>query len=154
MVNRWPRVWVLHTARGGETADLIAAYDHRPTPATVAETLHTCFGDALEIWIDYAPDLIEGKPVTYCGSTIIYLHEIGLRPEYSPALTIEQAQDIARERWGRLTGFRLGMICGERACVYRNPYSAGSNAAAAFNTGVSRALDQYRQRGRCVGSSV
>ena len=52
-------------------------------------------------------------------------------------MTVDQAREIARERYGLATAFRVGMVMGEAgAGDAPNPFTAGSNRARLYANGV------------------
>jgi len=53
------------------------------------------------------------------------------------AMSIEACRTIARQRWGRCTAFRMGIVAGEIGARIVNPYRG--RQASLFRQGLRRA---------------
>lgn len=59
-------------------------------------------------------------------------------------ITVERAAELARERWGRSSPYRVGLIMGEHCAVYANPYESNPRGAANWRDGVAGSVRLYK----------
>lgn len=57
-------------------------------------------------------------------------------------MTLEEAKQKARERWGRATAFRVGYIVGESSRIVLDAYPAGGPSRRRYLAGLAWGKEQ------------